>query len=142
MGERSGWFWEMVDGRRPPPPAIRTLDGRLTSVTPETGEVAATFTAREEFLNSMGNVQGGFLAAMLDAALGSALACTLATGEFAPTLELKVNYLRPVGAGPIAGRARVVHRGGRVAFLAGELLDEDGQPMTTATATCRVVRGS
>jgi uncharacterized protein (TIGR00369 family) len=139
-GIRSGWFWEMQDGRRPPPPAIRTLGGTLTSIDPEAGEVEATFTAGEGFLNSMGIVQGGFLAAMLDAALGSALACTLPPGEFAPTLELKINYLRPVRPGLVTGRGRVVHRGERVAFLAGELRDPAGELTTTATATSRVVR--
>jgi len=56
------------------------------------------FDARAGFANPMGNVQGGFLAAMLDDTLGPALAATLGDGEFAPTLELKVSFLRPAGS--------------------------------------------
>jgi uncharacterized protein (TIGR00369 family) len=88
----------------------------------------------------MGNVQGGFLAAMLDDTLGPALAATLGDGEFAPTLELKVSFLRPAAPGRITGTGRVVHRGGSIAFLAGELRDETGDVLATATATVRIIR--
>lgn len=88
----------------------------------------------------MGNIQGGFLAAMLDDTLGPALVATLPDGEFAPTLELKVSFLRPAKPGQLIGRGRVVHRGGTIAFLAGDLYDGDGEHVASATATARVVR--
>jgi uncharacterized protein (TIGR00369 family) len=138
--ERSGWFWEMAEGRRPPPPAAATLGFVLTSISPETGEVEGTFLAGPGFRNMMGGVQGGFLAAMLDTTLSCALIATLASGHFAPTLELKVNYLRPAPLGTLTGRGRLVHRGGTIAFMAGELLDGHGEVVTTATATARIVR--
>jgi len=58
----------------------------------------------------------------------------------APTLELKVNFLRPASPGRITGTGRVVHRGGSIAFLAGELRDEEGEVLATATATARIIR--
>lgn len=67
---------------------------------------------------------------------------TLADGEFAPTLELKVSFLRPAAPGRITGTGRVVHRGGSIAFLAGELRNEAGEVLATATATARVIRTS
>jgi acyl-coenzyme A thioesterase PaaI-like protein len=73
---------------------------------------------------------------MLDDKLGPALAATLGEGEFAATLELKV---RPLPAGSPA-RGRVVHRGGSIAFPAGELRDEACDVLATATATVRIVR--
>jgi uncharacterized protein (TIGR00369 family) len=88
----------------------------------------------------MGNVQGGFLAAMLDDTLGPALVATLNDREFAPTLELKVSFLRPAAPSRIVGTGRVVHRGGSIAFLAGELRDETGELLATATATARIIR--
>jgi len=98
------------------------------------------FAARPEFMNHTGKVQGGFLAAMLDDTLGPALVATLGPEEFAPTIELKVNFLRPVSHGTLTGRGRVVHRGGSIAFLAGELLDSAGLIVATATATARIIR--
>jgi uncharacterized protein (TIGR00369 family) len=77
---------------------------------------------------------------MLDDKLGPALAAILGEGEFAATLELKVSFLRPATPGRITGTGRVVHRGGSIAFPAGELRDEVGDVLTTATATVRIIR--
>ncbi|HYK33969.1 MAG TPA: PaaI family thioesterase [Streptosporangiaceae bacterium] len=137
---RSGPFWEFLAGRLPAPPAAATLGWQLSWVAPERGEIEVAFDARDCFTNPMGNVQGGFLAAMLDDTLGPALAATLDDGEFAPTVELKVSFLRPALPGPIIGTGRVVHRGGTIAFLAGELKDPAGELLATATATARIVR--
>jgi uncharacterized protein (TIGR00369 family) len=116
---RSGPFWEFLAGRQPAPPAARTLGWELSWVAPDRAEIEVFFDARADFANPMGNVQGGFLAAMLDDTLGHALAATLGEGEFAATLELKVSFLRPATPGRITGTGRVVHRGGSIAFLAG-----------------------
>jgi uncharacterized protein (TIGR00369 family) len=130
----SGPFWDFVAGRLPAPPAAELLGLRVVRADADRAEFEATFQARSEFVNPTGNVQGGFLAAMLDETLGPALATTLAPDEFAPTLELKVNFLRAAAPGVLTGRGRVVHRGGHIAFLAGELL-ADGTTVATATAT-------
>jgi uncharacterized protein (TIGR00369 family) len=137
---RSGAFWEFLDGKRPAPPAAAMLGWELSWVAPERGEIEVFFDAHQGFANPMGNVQGGFLAAMLDDTLGPALVATLADGEFAPTLELKVSFLRPAAPGRLTGTGRVVHRGGTIAFLAGELRNEAGEVLATATATARVIR--
>ncbi|MGI9155577.1 MAG: PaaI family thioesterase [Marmoricola sp.] len=130
----------MLDGGEPPAGALRTMGYRFRSLHPQTGEAEVDFDAPESFGNLMGNVQGGFVAAMLDAAASSALMATLGPDELAPTLELNVSYLRPVPVGRLVGRGRVVHRGGTIGFLAGELYDEDGQVLATATATVRIIR--
>jgi uncharacterized protein (TIGR00369 family) len=139
-GDRSGLFWQTLDGRRPAPPAAATLGWSLSSVAPERGEIEVCFDASDRLANPIGNVQGGFLAAMLDDTLGPALVATLPDGEFAVTLELKVSFLRPAAPGRITGTGRVVHRGGSIAFLAGELRNEQGETLATATATARIVR--
>jgi uncharacterized protein (TIGR00369 family) len=107
---------------------------------PSCGYEEVFFSASDAFLNPMGHVQGGFLAAMLDDTLGPALVATLPDGQFAPTLELKVSFLRPARPGRITGTGRVVHRGGSIAFLAGELHDDAGELLATATATARIIR--
>ena len=138
--DRTGPFWDVLAGRREPPAAATTLGWSLVSIDPARGEIEVAFDGRAEFTNPVGNIQGGFLAAMLDDTLGPALIATLEDGEFAPTLELKVQFLRPARPGRLIGVGRVVHRGGSIAFLAGELRDAAGATLATATATARIVR--
>ena len=106
----------------------------------EPGHVRMEFTATEQFLNPAGVVQGGFITAMLDDTMGPAAVAQLGPGHFAPTLELKVSFLRPVGPGRLIGDGRVVHMGKSVAFLEGSLADEQGNVVATATATARIVK--
>jgi uncharacterized protein (TIGR00369 family) len=139
--ERNGPFWDAVEGRTPLPPAAATLGWRLVSVSPEEGTIEVEFTAAEAFLNPAGVVQGGFLAAMLDDTLGPALVASLDPGDFAPTADLHVQFLRPARPGRLRGRGRVVRRGRDIAFLAGELVDDQGAIVATATATVQIRTG-
>lgn len=140
MAEREGPFWDVMKGLRPAPPAAATLGFKLLDVDPEQGTIRIQFDAKQEFTNPIGNVQGGFLAAMLDDTLGPALVATLPKDQFAPTIELKVNFIRPAKPGLLIGTGRVVARGGTIAFLSGELATEQGELVATATATARIVK--
>lgn len=131
-------FWDVLAGRVPPPPAAEVLGWELVEVDPEAGTIEVAFRAGEQFANPVGVVQGGFLAAMLDDTLGPALVATLPEGQFAPTLDLHVQFLRPARPGRLVGRGRVVKRGRDVCFLAGELIGPDGKAVATATATALV----
>ncbi|WP_431933443.1 PaaI family thioesterase [Nonomuraea jabiensis] len=135
---RRGPFWEMVAGRMSPPPAAETLGWELLSVDPDQGTIEVAFQASERFVNPVGAIQGGFLAAMLDDTLGPALVATLPEGQFAPTLDLHVQFLRPARPGRLVGRGRVVRRGSQVCFMSGELLGPDGEPVAVATATAQI----
>jgi len=117
------------------------LGWELVSVDPGAGTIEVVFTASEQFLNPVGVIQGGFLAAMLDDTLGPALVATLGPGQFAPTTDLHVQFMRPARPGRLTGRGRIVHRGTAVAFLAGELLDDSGQVVAAATATAQIRGG-
>jgi uncharacterized protein (TIGR00369 family) len=135
---REGPFWDAMEGRAPMPPAAGVLGWELVSVDPDAGTIEVAFAATDEFLNPVGVIQGGFLAAMLDDTMGPALVATLGPGLFAPTADLHVQFLRPARPGRLTGRGRVVRRGKDVAFLAGELLDESGQVVAAATATALI----
>ena len=135
---RRGPFWDVIEGRVPPPPAAMLLGFKLLNVDPDAGTIEISFTATEQFLNPAGVVQGGLLAAMLDDTLGPALATTLSDGEWAPTTDLHVQFMRAARPGRIIGRGRIVRRGGRMAFLAGELFDDQGDLLATATATANI----
>ena len=137
--DKNAYFWQVMEGRLPPPGAAKTLAIRFTHIDAEAGTIETAFEAGPEFGNPAGNVQGGILAAMLDDTMGPALAAMLGEGEVAPTLNLNVSFERPAHFGTIAGKGRVLKRGRDVCFLAGEL-HQDGQRVASATATAIVRR--
>ena len=139
---REGPFWDVMEGRADPPPAAELLGWKLVEIDPDEGTIEVAFTTKEQFLNPAGTVQGGFLAAMLDDTLGPALVQTLGDGEWAPTTDLHVQFLKPAEPGELRGTARIVRRGRDVAFLAGELRDAEGDLVATATATAAIRRPS
>jgi uncharacterized protein (TIGR00369 family) len=105
----------------------------------EPGHVRVRYTARPEFANPQGAIQGGFLAAMLDDAMGPALFTTLGAQDFAPTIEMKVNFLRGARPGALIAEGSVVHKTSSLAFLEGTLTTEDGELVAKATATARII---
>ena len=132
-------FWDVVEGRAPLPPAAGLLGLRFVSLDAEAGTIEVTFDASEQLRNTAGDIQGGMLCSMLDSTLGSCAIAVLDETQWAPTVELHTHFLAPARVGRIAGRARVVKRGGSVIFLTGELLQDD-LVVATATATA-LVRG-
>jgi uncharacterized protein (TIGR00369 family) len=132
--DKDSFFWKMVDGRLPAPACAKTLGLEFSAIDGERGAAEVKFEARPEFLNPAGNVQGGFLAAMLDDTMGPALTATLDAGEFAPTVNLNVQFHRPAKVGALKGVGRVVLRGKEVCQLSGELL-QNNKIVATATAT-------
>lgn len=136
---RSGRFWDMIEGRLPPPPAAQLLGWELVSIAPEKGEIELAFLARPEFLNPAGTVQGGILCAMLDDTMGPAASALLEGKSFAQTLELKTSFFRPARPGRILASGKVTHRGRDILFLEGRLTDPEGRLLAAATATARIV---
>lgn len=129
-----------MSGSEPIPPCTALLGWEGLAIEP--GHVRARFEARPEFCNPMGNVQGGFLAAMLDDAMGPALFTLLDESQFAPTLEMKISFLRPAQPGTLIAEGRVVQMTRGVAFLEGRLETEEGAPIASATATARILGSS
>jgi uncharacterized protein (TIGR00369 family) len=127
------------DGLVETPPAAALLGWKALSLEP--GRVRVRYTARPEFGNPQGAIQGGFLAAMLDDAMGPALFTTLAADQFAPTIEMKVSFLRPARPGPLIAEGRVVHKTRTLAFVEGTLSTEDGDLIATGSATLRILAG-
>jgi uncharacterized protein (TIGR00369 family) len=130
--DKNSFFWKMVDGRLPPPACAKTLGLEFVQVDGERGTIETKFEATEIFLNPAGHVQGGFLAAMLDDTMGTALSGTLDLGQFAPTVNLNVQFHRPAVLGPLKGVGRVVMRGREVCHGSAELWQND---KIVATAT-------
>ena len=132
--DRNSFFWQIVDGKAPTPPCARTLGLGFVAIDAERGSIETRFEAVESFLNPAGNVQGGFLAAMLDDTMGTALSATLDSGQFAPTVNLNVQFHRPAVLGPLKGLGRVVLRGRELCHGSAELLQND-KIVASATGT-------
>lgn len=134
----STWARDLLEGRITPPPAAILLGFDLRAFDAETRTIEVGFTARAEFLNLAGHVQGGLLSAMLDSTLGSVVVGMLEEGEWAPTTDLHTQFHSPGLAGPITGHGRVTRRGRRIAFASGELVGPDGRLIATAVATSAI----
>jgi uncharacterized protein (TIGR00369 family) len=139
VADRSGPFWDGVEGRGPMPRAAQTLGLQFVDVAAEAGTIELAFTAPEAWTNPMGNVLGAFVAAMLYDTVGPALLATLESDQFQTTQSINVSFLRPVRPGRVLGRGRVVHRAGDTAFLEATLTGQQGEVIAAATATARVI---
>ena len=137
--DRRAFFWQIQDGILPQPAAADTLGMRIVHVDFEAGVLEAEFDGKAAFTNPAGNIQGGFLAAMLDDTMGPALAAQLAEGEFAPTLNLNVQFFAPARPGRLRGVGRVEKHGSAVCYLSGEL-SQDGRIVAKASATAAIRR--
>jgi len=131
--------WDGVEGRAPIPRAAVTLGFEVIGADVEKGTIEVAFSPTEASTNPTGNVLGAFVAATLYDTVGPALLATLEPGQFQSTLELDVNFLRPVRPGRVVAKGRVVHRNGDLAFLEASLFDRQGVLIATATATARVI---
>lgn len=107
----------------------------------EEGRVVFGAHPDETVYNPIGTVHGGYLATLLDSALGCAVHSTLKAGQGYTTLELKVSYLRAVTkeTGPIRAEGKVIRAGRRAAFTEGVISDEQGRVCATATSTLLVI---
>jgi uncharacterized protein (TIGR00369 family) len=101
------------------------------------GTTVWTMRVDERFLNPAGIVQGGFLAAMLDSAMGAS-ALTKAQGRkvSVANTEMKVSFLRPATLGDqLTCTATVLKAGSVISFLEGKILNGDGKVVATASSS-------
>lgn len=89
--------------------------------------------------NPMGRVHGGLISALADAAMGIAFGRTLLEQEDFSTIEMKVNFVRPVISGRLTATARVVDRGLRIGFVDCQITNPKGKRVATAQSTCTVI---
>ena len=114
-----------------------TLGFRMIAIDQSKMQIEAEFDARDDFRNPMGQIQGGYLCAMLDDVMSVACLITSGMTHVAPTLEMKTSFLRPAIANGSKLRAtgRVVKWGRTIAFTEGEIYDAEGKLLAKATGT-------
>ena len=99
-------------------------------------QVRLTWTVPQELCNTVGNLQGGMLAAFADAVLGAAVAAHLPADRYPALAEMKISIFRPAPAGTgLTGVGRVLKPGKRLLFSEAEVTDEDGRLIAKASGT-------
>src|SRR3989441_12118065 len=130
---------EVLRGEIPPPPIARLIGFTLASVEP--GRAVIEFEATERHANPMGTLHGGILADIADAAMGMAYAARLDEGETFTTLELKINFVKPVWTGKLRAEGRVIAGGRTVGLVECDVRDAKDRLVAHATSTCMTLRG-
>jgi uncharacterized protein (TIGR00369 family) len=130
-------------GELPPPPIGRLLKIEPVEFSP--GRAVWAATPDERHVSLIGTVHGGFTALLLDSALGTAVHTLLPAGSGYATLELSVNYIRPIlpSTGRVIAEANAIHVGRTAATADARLTREsDGKLLAHAKTTVAVLRES
>jgi uncharacterized protein (TIGR00369 family) len=131
----------IVEGRVPPPPIAGLIGFRPLSVKPGIA-VFELDTDLQRHANPMGTVHGGVLCDLADAAMGFAYAGTLEQDDTFTTLELKINFLRPVWETRLTATANLVQRGRTIGLVECDVTDAQGRLVARASSTCMTLRGA
>ena len=126
-------------GELPAPPIAELIGFSLREAEP--GHAVVEFEAQPRHANPMGTLHGGVLCDIADAAMGMAYVATLEEGESFTTLELKINFLRPVWKAHLVAEGQVIQRGKTVGLTECSITDERGRLIAKATSTCLTLRG-
>jgi len=141
-GRMSGleYMQKLIRGELPPSPMGELMGFRLLEV--DAGRAVLQMEPGERFYNGIGIVHGGVAATLLDTALGCAINSVMPAGRIFTTLEMKVNYVRPMRreTGTVRCEANVIHVGGRTATAEGRIVDAEGRLYAHGTATCMLFR--
>jgi uncharacterized protein (TIGR00369 family) len=132
---------KVMRGELPRPPFAGTTKVLLSEV--EEGRVVFTGMPDFAFLNPMGTVHGGWIATILDSAMGCAVHSTLKPGQLYTTTSMTINYVRPLMAdsGEVRCEGKAVHSGGRLASSEGRLVDAKGRLIAHGSETCMILDG-
>jgi len=123
-GPRAGWQ--------------ETIGARLAEVEP--GRVVIELEAEARHRHEGGVAQGGIITQIADAAMGMSLMTLQEDGRSNTTIELKINFLRPVVEGTMRAVGRVVELRSTLLFSEADVYDEEGKLVAHASSTCLAIR--
>jgi uncharacterized protein (TIGR00369 family) len=126
-------------GELPPPPVATLIGFTIGSIEP--GRVVMEMEAGPQHTSPLATVHGGVLCDLADAAMGMAYASSLDEGESFTTLELKINFLKPVWSGKLTAAGQVVKSGRTVGLVECDVHDDKQALVARASSTCMTLRG-
>jgi len=129
----------MRDGTLPPPPFIALLGLRIAEVAD--GRVTFTAEPTEAAYNPLGLVHGGWIATILDSAIGTSLTTLMPPGKAVVSIDLQVRYFKPLTAasGIVRCEGSVINLGRNYGTGEARLIDASGRIHAHATSTCAVI---
>jgi uncharacterized protein (TIGR00369 family) len=130
----------VVRGELPLAPVSGLVGFTLTAVAEERATIE--LEAGPQHANPLGTLHGGILCDIADAAMGLAYATMLAEGETFTTIELKINFLKPVWSGRLRAEGKVIKRGRTVGLVESDIFDSKGSLVARASSTCMTLRGN
>ena len=131
---------KVAGGELPGPPVAQLIGFTLREV--DTGRAVIDFEADARHASPLGTLHGGVLCDVADAAMGIAYASALGEGEAFTTLELKINFLKPVWSGKLVATGRVVKGGRTVGLVECDIVDASERLVARASSTCMTLRGA
>lgn len=128
----------ILDGAFPVPPIGKLFNFRLAEVEP--GRAVFTGSPSFDYYNPIGSVHGGYAATLLDSCMGCAIHTTLPAGVGYTTVEVKVNFIRPImeDSGPLRAEGKVISVGKRVGTAEGRIFDAENRLYAHGTTTCLI----
>ena len=129
-------FRKMLTRELPAPPIGESFDFLLTEI--ENGRAVFEGKPHTKFYNPLGTIHGGFIVTLLDSAMACAIHSTLEAGKGSTSVEIKVNFVRPIyeKSGNLKAVGETVNVGRQIASAEGRLLDEKGKLYAHGTTTC------
>jgi uncharacterized protein (TIGR00369 family) len=129
----------IASGEIEQPPVAKLIGFKLESISE--GTSVMTLEADQRHANPMGTLHGGILCDISDAAMGIAYASLLGEGESFTTLELKINFLKPIWKASLRAKAKVVRAGKTIGLVECTITDQKGDLVARVSSTCMTLRG-
>jgi uncharacterized protein (TIGR00369 family) len=129
----------VIEGRAEGPPITKLIGFAATHV--ELGHAVMEMDAEKRHANPMGTLHGGVICDIADAAMGYAMSTTLEDDETFTTLDMTVNFFKPIWNSHLRASSRVIRRTRMLGFIECEVLDEKDSLVAKLFSTCMVLRG-
>ena len=123
-----------------PPPIAKTLGFQLIEVGPGTATMELMADI-EIHANPMGTIHGGVLCDIADAAIGTAHATSLKEDESFTSIDMQINFFRPVWNGRIRAVAKPVNFGRQISRYVCDIFRGDDKLVAQVTSTVMTLRG-
>jgi len=134
------YLCSIKDGKIKPPPVAVLLGYRLSEV--EIGRAVFELNPAEYHYSPLASVHGGIAATLLDSAMTAAIISTVPIGITCSTIEMKVNFVRPITSttGLVRCEGKIIHVGKRTGTAEGKLIGSQGKLYAHAVNTCMILR--
>lgn len=129
---------EIMNGKIPNAPIAQLLGIEIIEI--DTNRAVVTMEVSEKHHNPMGTVHGGVMCDIADIAMGYAMATTLVGDELFTTIEIKLNFLKPVWKSKLRAVGEIIKRGSSTALLECYIYDEKDSIVAHATSTCMILK--